>query len=242
MNKIAVFYHISQEQDWWWDEFFQPHMALLENTGLADALDFIDISVAAGNQPIPVLPKGCRRITYHRAAGVEENHAMLDMWRWAQDHPGYKVLWFHGIGISHRESPMKEFKRAWGRFLEFCVLHRWQECQTLLDFYDCVGADYINFASFGSPRRRYRAPHFSGTFWWANSNYIRRLDPGYLDQDVPHQRYLGELWIGSADPRVFTMCRTDVNPLLAEVKFDPALIDRALQHHLAELSRDIERY
>jgi len=240
--KIAVFYLIGQTHDWWLSEFYRPQLDFLDRSGLSDHIDFIDIMVSGGHETLQQIPDRTRRITYYRDPGQEENQALHDIWQWSQSNPGYKVLYFHSIGLSHTQSPDRERKRAWGRFLEFCNIELWQQCVNLLDFYDTVGADYINYASFGVPETRMWAPHYPGFFWWSTSNYIRRLDPGYLQQPVPWQRYLAELWIGTANPRAFMMYRSNINCYVDEIQFDGNAIRAGVDQHLAQLNSNIPRY
>ena len=217
-------------------------MALLRDTGLAQALHHLEIHVAGGEQPLPFMLPRTRRITFHDQLETAENNAMRDVWQYSQHNPGHRVLWFHSIGLSHRAGVERERKHAWGKFLAYCNINLWSQCQSLLDFYDCVGADYINYASFGVPHTRLWAPHYSGNFWWANTNYIRRLDPGYLEQDVPWRRYLAELWIGSGHPRAFMMQATDINPYVRTMEFDPLAIQQGVDQHLRSRRENRDRY
>lgn len=240
--KIAVFYLIGQYESWWNQDFYQPQILRLQQSGLADHIDHFEIHVAGGHEPLPMMLPETRRITYHRDLEQAENQAMRDLWRYAQDNPGHRVLWFHSIGLSHHREPDRQRKRAWGEFLTFCNIDLWRQCQELLNFYDCVGADYINYASFGVPHTRMWAPHYSGNFWWATTNYVRGLDPCYLDQEVPWQRYLGELWIGSNDPRAFMIYRSAINPYVDTVQYDSQVIRQGIDQHIQKLQDNTDRY
>lgn len=82
------------------------------------------------------------------------------------------------------------FKDTWRNSMDWCNIHGWKSClERLGEGFDAVG-----------PNLRYETwigyyPHFSGGYWWTNSDYIRTLDDGYI-YDV-HNIYLEEFWIGS---------------------------------------------
>lgn len=220
-NKLVAFYLIGQFTDQWAENFFIPQMELLKTTGLYDQLEFIDIHVSGGKQPLPFIPDKIRKITYHTNKGQEENEMLTNMWEFANKNPGYKMFVFHSDGVTHVGGPMMEKKRAWRSYLEFCTIELWQQCVTLLDFYDCVGADYVWSSIYGNERQhRMRTPHYPGMFWWTHSNYLKKLDTDYFKQDVPWRRYLAELWIGTNEPRQYSMHKSGINCYETVLDFD----------------------
>lgn len=234
MSNIVAFYLIGQFAEGWAEDFYIPQMELLKSSGLYDQLEFIDIHVSGGKQPLPFIPDKIREISYHSTKAEEENETFKRVWDFAKANPGYKILFFHSDGATHK-GEMKIRKRAWRNFMEFCTIEMWDKCISLLDFYDCVGADYIHQAVYSGGEHVVRGPHYPGMFWWANSNYIRKLDPTYFDQKVPWKRYLGELWIGSGDPREYSIQRTNINCYYTEIQIDKKfLLDKTVAH-IAEI-------
>lgn len=244
-DKLVAFYLIGQFTDKWDKDFFIPQMELLKLTGLYDQLVFIDIHVSGGKQPLPFVPDKIRRITYHSTPLQEENEMLAQVWEFASKNPGYKILVFHSDGVTHIKGIMKERKRAWRSFLEFCTIELWSRCVTLLNFYDCVGPDYIHSAVYGDQAQyRLRAPHYPGMFWWANSSYIKSLDVDFLQQDVPWRRYLAELWIGTGSPKEYTIHRSNVNCYETVINPDYTAIKSTTDNHLIKLQNSIltDRY
>ena len=82
------------------------------------------------------------------------------------------------------------FQETWRTSMDWSSIYQWKSCMERLEQgFDAVG-----------PNLRYDTwigyyPHFSGTYWWSKSDYIRTLDDGYL-YDV-HNIFLEEFWIGS---------------------------------------------
>lgn len=209
-HKIAVFYLIGQFREWWSDEFYTKQINLLYETGLYEHIEFIDIHISGGKQPLPFIPDKIRNISYHSTPKEEENETYKSIWEFANKNPGYKILFYHSHGITHFSGELVTNKINWKNYMEDCTIKCWEECSELLNFYDCVGADYRNYSSYEVRTMVIRAPHYPGMFWWANSNYIRKLDTSFMDQDVPWKRYLAELFIGSGSPRYFSINNTNV--------------------------------
>jgi hypothetical protein len=80
----------------------------------------------------------------------------------------------------------------------YFLVNKCADCFELLESYDAVGCNYLE-----NPFR-----HFSGNFWWANSNYIKHLDL----IDNTDERHFAEWWILS-DPKVksFSIHNSNVN-------------------------------
>jgi hypothetical protein len=236
VKNIAVFYLIGQFESWWDTDFYLPQIELLKKSGLYENIDFIDIFVAGGKSALPVIPDRIRNISYCSVPLKEESQAMQAIWDFASNNPGYKILFFHSEGVTHLHRTTKENKLAWRRHLEYCNIELWSTCIELLNFYDCLGADYIHQCTFSNGETVIRAPHYPGFFWWANSNYIRRLNRNYFNQNVSWSRYLAELWIGSEEPRYYCMNKVDHNFYFSPpFNFDPIEIKHKNTEHLKKL-------
>lgn len=100
----------------------------------------------------------------------------------------------------------------WRHYLTYWTVDRWEEnIEKLNEGYEAVGVNWMD----------YPWPHFSGNFWWASTNYIRRLphlvdptkitmgvDSTYLPNvklDSGNFRFEHEAWIGSATPNHYQL-------------------------------------
>lgn len=88
--------------------------------------------------------------------------------------------WYaHTKGISHFEnnSEKKNFVIDWIKLMIYWNFTRWQNASNSLLSHDTYGCEYTSNPT----------PHFSGNFWWANSQYIRTLPnmigPNYCDPE-----------------------------------------------------------
>jgi hypothetical protein len=232
-HKIAVFYLIGQFREWWIDEFYNKQINLLHETGLYDEIDFVDIHVSGGKQALPFVPDKIRNISYHSVPFQEENETFKSIWEFCSNNPGYKVLFFHSHGITHFGQETVSNKIGWKQYMEDCTIRLWKECYELLDFYDCVGADYRYFAAYRNDEIVIKAPHYPGMFWWANSNYIKSIDPSFLDQNVLWKRFLGELFIGAGNPKQHSINMSDtLNFYNEKVRYDLEKIKRQARNNI----------
>jgi len=115
----------------------------------------------------------------------EEADTMKWIKNYAKDNADDYVLYLHTKGVTRNTTATTD----WRRYMEYFAVENWQECITKLDEgYDCCGVMWNTDTPIGMH------PHFSGTIWWANTNYINTLDHGFLDSTWKFHR---EFWIGS---------------------------------------------
>jgi hypothetical protein len=205
MKKIAIFYLIAQVGDWWSDEFFIPQMKILDDSGLSENIEFIEIHATFNKENLPFIPDKTKSINFHSDPVDAMNEVMESIWKFSIDNPGYKILFFHGDGVTHKNKTSYEYKLSNLQFIHYTLIDMWRECDQLLNFYDCVGNNFVYVASFKNHEINFYCPHFRGGFWWANSDYISKLNPKFLKQDVEWRRFLGEIWIGTGNPRYYTI-------------------------------------
>lgn len=128
-----------------------------------------------------------------------EYYTLQYMWDFCQDISESYILYFHlkGVwrsnnlqidddGLLNLNKPPKNKNaiKSWKNCLEYFNIERWYKCVDKLDEkYDVVGALY-NY----NPE----CPLFTDNFWWANSEYIKKLDR--LSYKVEEERYSSLLW------------------------------------------------
>jgi hypothetical protein len=104
---------------------------------------------------------------------------------------------------------LQRHERLWRKYMEYFAIEQHQECINLLREYDICGVHW----------REKPYPHYSGNFWWAKDDYIRRLvrpDEFLKENDtyrdiMGSNRALAEFWIGSGDPKVGILFNNDMD-------------------------------
>ena len=95
------------------------------------------------------------------------------------------IMYFHTKGVS---APWHLAKWKWRLTMEHYTIRPWRKNLEYLKTYDAVGWNWYQDGE----------QHFSGNFWMANADYIRKL-PVFIDyhRSKKHVRYSCELWIGA---------------------------------------------
>ena len=94
------------------------------------------------------------------------------------------VWYIHSKGVSRSDWPIiaaiKSWTHitAWRKFMEYFLITKYQTCVEKLETYDTCGANL----------RTYPQLHYSGNFWWATSDHIKklpsRIGSNYLDPEM----------------------------------------------------------
>ena len=74
----------------------------------------------------------------------------------------YKVLYIHTKGVRR---PNSQYIEDWRNYMEYFLIEKYKTCLKDLDTFNTAGVNY------------HKKPwnHYSGNFWWANSNHIKKL-------------------------------------------------------------------
>ncbi len=121
----------------------------------------------------------------------------LSLLREHADRENCRFLYIHSKGISKRAIGITD----WIELLTYFNIEQHQQCIQELEHFDTVSVN-INSAEGWVLKRDAteqdpaKAYHYSGNFWWANSEYIKTLSktigPKYIDP---------ELWIGGGEKK-----------------------------------------
>lgn len=226
MNRINIFYHVWQGEGW--EVIFQQQIMSLYVSGLYDTCDNVYICIN-GKYRLPFdLSKF--QVCYNQNQ-TNESDTLKKMWNLCSILPNQKILYLHTKGLSYGTSPQRQNVDGWRHYLEYYNIHKWRSCVEKLDEYDIVGTEWNKCPTLyvGYKQKVIALKNsgiYEGNIWWANSNYIKSLDPNYLYKfDAPHilegisentlknlteddkrqiLRFNSELWVGSNSPNYFS--------------------------------------
>ena len=105
------------------------------------------------------------------------------------------VLYVHTKGINHLANGRLSKVNDWKNMMLYFLVHRHKDCLALLEDYDVVGCNYQATPS----------PHFSGNFWWASSEHIRKLKP------ITPPRHNAEWWLFTHQPNYYCLHYSNVD-------------------------------
>lgn len=108
---------------------------------------------------------------YSEDTSLFENCTLKLLHFFSKLNPDYKILYIHTKGISYGKTHIYTSNiNDWVNYMLYSLVDHHKSCIELLDRYDCVGVNYKHYAhEYDNPH------HYSGNFWWANSNYICTL-------------------------------------------------------------------
>ncbi len=179
---IKGFYHIYAINDWY--AVVTDQLRILLTSGLYDACEEINIGVIGFPEERSLLK---RLITDHYPklkVRIESpdptEYEFLTLRLIEKDKGNYIGFYFHTKAVTRPFEPIISHWRSW---LNEAVINRWKEHAERVS----NGFDVSSVNEMRSP------DHFSGNFWWFNSDYINRL-PKINSLDLSN-RFHAEQWV-----------------------------------------------
>lgn len=196
-----------------WQSMFAEMLGKMHTSGLLEGADEINLCLngVLSNMEMFLVPltQSSPKIRLRHVAGdaTKQEWPTVDLIRsdaLADNENQHIIGYAHLKGLSR---PNTQPNTDWRYLLSYWTIERWQDSiAQIKEGYETVGINWMD--------RPY--PHYSGNFWWASSNYIRRLRkiqdpativPGTLSTFLPgvrldpgNYRYENEAWIGSGKP------------------------------------------
>jgi len=242
--KKTAFYHIYLTDDPSWTYVFLDQFKNLNDTGLDKELETVYISSVGSRESTELLKYilgyhlylfnfnyihnwveksyddvELRRIDKSPTI-VTEDICLNLLWNFCKKtKENQHILYFHSKGItsltrnlninSVEYSPVKFVNYFyWRKFLDWSVMDKKNDCWKALEMNDTAGSNFSNWPT----------KHYSGGYWWANSEYIKTLNDPYDDKWWNYYREINpalkemsprlrsELWIGSGkSPKMYSL-------------------------------------
>lgn len=205
---ILGFFHIARIGGSWFDSI-RTTWENLKKSGLYDATEHIYVClVGTNNTEIPpnynaeeferIIRDPKIILTEYEAADVFEFVTYIKMMEVCRDVPPNTKLWYiHSKGATTAVfvppySPERKNPAAyWKEYMEYFIIERWRDCNSLLDSYDIVGTEW----------REHPHKHYSGNWWWSSAGYIQKLpDPTQYMEQYRWDRFMPEMYVGRANP------------------------------------------
>ena len=223
--KVVLYYHLYMTDDYSaWSSIFIEHMKGLEDSGILDVIDQMNFTVITNTEKKANVfvglqgtydtgkPKYVEFVLNPYKDDIEmvnsidsqktitENHTMRKIWNDCQQSEMI-VLYLHSKGVTSIKRSLENgdsdtFKKYhyWRQFLNWGVIEKGERCYAAIKHgnYDIAGVNY----------RETPSKHFSGNFWWAKSEYIKRLpDPSTTAWWQELKSKSSDPWLRSAGDR-----------------------------------------
>jgi len=193
-TQIMINYHIATIGNW--EEIVNESLITLKESGLLQVAKKMYVTVVGQHfQKVLDIFSKLNLLESHiiiNDCGDETNFefpGIENVRRIALDYPHSKILYFHTKGASHihHQAHMKN----WRQYMEHYNITRWEHCIEKLNSYDICGVDFKKAGETAV------GPHFSGNFWWANAQYIRKC------KFEKNSRFDCEKFIGTGKPNFY---------------------------------------
>lgn len=183
---MIIFYHIFK-CDYRWLPMVIEQMERIDSSGLYHACDKVYIGAIGGGNLSWMKDKWPKvEIILDTAVNHYENETLQKMHEICSSlEHNTQCLYLHTKGVT---KPNDQHVVDWRKLMEYYLVDGWATCVRALQSgdWDAVGINYQD--------KVFR--HYSGNFWWANSDYIKSLDQIELDK-----RINAEAWIGTKNGR-----------------------------------------
>lgn len=231
MKELAIFHHVYQAGDW--EKIYTDQVVKLQNSGLFDAANYLFLGVN-GDKELPfTLQKTNKTLFNLKNDPPTEYITIKALYDYCSLRKDVNVLFIHTKGVNWTSTEENKHNviqtraggfttehiynstQTWRKYLEYFVIHKWRKCVELLETHDIVGTEWVQESDIENIC--YKIPHYAGGMWWANSNYIKTLDPNFITNNMIIGRYATELWIGTKQPNYYNFHTVDRNLYLFPV-------------------------
>lgn len=223
-KKIYCFYHIMLKHHF--VQIVNEQMNTLITSGLYDEAAGIYVGALGDRHNCEVLknvllafPKA--QLIYYSENTDEFELATMRLIekKVADEEEPFYALYFHGKGVSYPSSMRKAYTGGtyWRNHMNYWNIKRWKDAvQKLNDGHDTCGVKL----QYATDPPAYQT-HYSGTFWWATSDYLKKL-PKISSLKIT-DRFQGEFWIGMANPNAASLSQEWVDYNSQKVWADPSI-------------------
>lgn len=193
---LACFIH-STNLHIWEDSILISLLEKIKKSGLLEKLNHLCI-INTGNE----LDQEMIENKYHPAKVINWSNNTMEfeictikqVVTYSRLNPESLILYMHTKGVSYPKNHVFiPGIKHWIDYMTYCLVENYIKCLSILQVYDTVGCNF-------RPDENGNMQHYSGNFWWARCDYIRKLSiSGMKDKYEP------EFWILHKQPFLFNI-------------------------------------
>lgn len=205
-KNIYGVYHVYCDTGW--EKLVVKQIESLKSSGLFDATTTFYVSCITSNDCDVDKLKKIVDSDKLAIISVTDNpqryeYPALEFVKHISDAEDCMIYYFHTKGISYQTSDCKErnflsFKNkivAWCEMMEYFIFFKWNIAVNVLN------AGYDTYGCYLWPPKKQKM--YSGSYWWANSLYIRTL-PDFCEDVISHDRFYSETWLFEHSHKYFS--------------------------------------
>jgi hypothetical protein len=205
---IYIFYHVYCKNEW--KLIVDEQIKLIKQIGLFDESKCIFFVINGDKKSYNYILSNYEnpKISFIRTNEKYE-FPTLDIIKKISESNKFKGLYLHTKGVTK-----SNFTSSWRKVMNFYNINLWRNNYSVLDKYDIAGcnfkygnitiSDYWNYYDEKNTEQEHPVKytdHFSGNFWWFNSEYMNKLR--YLSSEEKNNRFNAEWYIFKGFPKFF---------------------------------------
>lgn len=189
-KSMEVFIHCYCKNDY--GKILIQKFKRIRMSGLLDAVDKITITVsnfrASDNIFFEEYKKLSPKIHVHILEEItigDECDTFNYLKKYVENFEHNKQIFYsHTKGVSQLNPYVRKNIDQWSKFMDYWCIYSWERCIAELKNHDTAGTLYYNDG---------KSNHYSGNFWWVNSDYLKSLP--YITKELHQKINRGEYWI-----------------------------------------------
>ena len=159
---ISVFFHVATIGDY--ININNELLMYIKNSGLLDKLDLLYIGVLGDVElKLPYNHSSIQVDYISKNLKLFEYPTVEKLRKFSVENDNCKVMYLCNAGVSHIKN--KGHYPSWRELMSYYTIIEHEKCLDHLNDVDVCGVEW----------QEEPVKHFSGNFWWANSNYIKTL-------------------------------------------------------------------
>lgn len=166
VEDVSIFYHVHALNDW--ASRFEDMFFKIKSGGLLGRVSNIFVHFDGSVDDLVFFDRFEKVVVTHYSSEFVSEACTLNALRdYVSKKDGF-VLYLHSKGVSWSGSSREAFVNDWVDFMSFFCVENWSLALSKLnEGFDLAG---VNFQAGPNVLR-----HFSGNFWWARNDYVRKL-------------------------------------------------------------------
>ena len=210
-DPIYLFYHIWAKNDWY--EIFCEQIREIKSSGLWENLSKIFINICGDeNDKIKVVNSlNSEKVKVNIVENDFEFPTLIQIKKVSQKYK-FKGIYIHAKSTSYPVNHQNKWKYLfWTKLLNYQILKNWKVCYDKISSHDLVGtlfrsgntsiSDYwSNYSTVNNSEFRF-TDHFSGNFYWFDSDYFSKLPD--LTNEQKQNRFNAEWYCFQNSPKYF---------------------------------------
>lgn len=227
-----------------WKKVLTHLLSVIQDSGLSDIVTEIRLGILGDPIEVVHLLLDTFKILYHKTRIIFHSpditlyeRPTLEHLRQASESEVCNILYLHTKGISSKNDHIRIFIQEWIDMMLYFLVYGYSTCLQLLYHHPTIGCNVhtnvVNkFHQLNATTSNKK--HYSGNFWWANSEYVRllpsKIGAGYIDP---------ELWIGIAAKELYSLYQPKINFYIRGLPHDNYCQDNVCCHKTAWIDHHV---